>query len=81
MSHHPFPASPLSTRAPRTPDVRAAVLAAGALFSLLCVASLFWMQVELVALLREWARADASLPLIALGTMAAGLLIAAWLGE
>jgi uncharacterized protein YejL (UPF0352 family) len=58
-----------------------ALLAAGALFSLLCVSSLFWMHADLVAMLREWSRADASLSLIALGTMVAGPLIAAWLGE
>jgi hypothetical protein len=81
MSHHPFHASLPSSRSRRTPDRRVALLVAGALFSLVCVSSLFWMHVDLVALLREWSRADASLPLIALGTMAAGPLIAAWLGE
>lgn len=81
MSHHPFHASLSPSRLPRTPDRRVALLAAGALFSLLCVSSLFWMHVDLVAMLREWSHADASLSLIALGTMAAGPLIAAWLGE
>ena len=81
MSHHPFHASLSPSRLQRTPDRRVVLLAAGALFSLLCVSSLFWMHVDLVALLREWSRADASLPLIALGTMAVGPLIAAWLGE
>ncbi|CAG2134783.1 hypothetical protein LMG31506_01438 [Cupriavidus yeoncheonensis] len=81
MSHDPFHASLSPSRLPRTPDRRVALLATGALFSLLCVASLFWMHVDLVALLHEWSRADASLPLIALGTVAVGPLIAAGLGE
>lgn len=81
MSHHPSHASLSSSRLQRAQDRRVVLLAAGALFSLLCVSSLFWMHVDLVAMLREWSRADASLSLIALGTMAAGPLIAAWLGE
>lgn len=81
MSHRPFPASLSPSTPKRSADRRVALLAAGALFSLLCVSSLFWMHADLVAMLREWSRADASLSLIALGTMVAGALIAAWLGE
>ncbi|CAG2132721.1 hypothetical protein [Cupriavidus numazuensis] len=85
MSHHPSPASLSQSLSPSprhcSPDRRTAFLAAGALFSVLCVSSVFWMHVDLIALLREWSRADANLPLIALGTMAVGPLIAAWLGE
>lgn len=81
MSRQPFPATLSPSTPKRSADWRVALLAAGALFSLLCVSSLFWMQADLVAMLREWSRADASLSLIALGTMVAGPLIAAWLGE
>ncbi|MFJ4293839.1 hypothetical protein ACIP1U_29335 [Cupriavidus sp. NPDC089707] len=56
--------------------LRTLALAAVAPVSLLCVASVFGMQASLPALLHAWAQADASLPLLALGALFAGPLLA-----
>ncbi|RCJ05183.1 hypothetical protein DDK22_28005 [Cupriavidus necator] len=56
-------------------------LAAGAPVSLLCVASLFGMQAGLLASWQAWWHADASLAMIALGTLIAGFLLALCTGD
>ncbi|XYI35343.1 hypothetical protein MNJPNG_24650 [Cupriavidus oxalaticus] len=56
--------------------LRMLALAAVAPLSLLCVASVFGMQASLPALSHAWAQADASLPLLALGALFAGPLLA-----
>ncbi|MCY1215644.1 hypothetical protein D9M68_761940 [compost metagenome] len=56
--------------------LRTLALAAAAPVSLLCVASVFGMQASLPALSHAWAQADASLPLLALGALFAGPLLA-----
>ncbi|MEM5432441.1 hypothetical protein [Cupriavidus oxalaticus] len=56
--------------------LRTLALFAVAPVSLLCVASVFGMQASLPALSRAWAQADASLPLLALGALFAGPLLA-----
>jgi len=82
MSSSPMHA-PVVSRFPslRRRHHRVLALAIGAPFSILCVASVFWMQVGLLSLWHEWMRADASLAMIALGALAAGPLLAFCLGE
>ncbi|MBP0627844.1 hypothetical protein [Cupriavidus sp. AcVe19-1a] len=57
-------------------SLRTLSLAAVAPVSLLSVASVFGMQASLAALSNAWAQADASLPLLALGALFAGPLLA-----
>ncbi|WP_454753075.1 hypothetical protein [Cupriavidus necator] len=66
---------------PPTRRLRTLALAVAAPFSLLSVASIFGMQVELPALWHAWQHADASLPMIALGALVAGPLLAFCMGE
>ncbi|TDF66814.1 hypothetical protein [Cupriavidus sp. L7L] len=73
--------SPPETLASDSPPLgnrplRTLALAAVAPVSLLCVASVFGMQAGLPALSHAWAQADASLPLLALGALFAGPLLA-----
>ncbi|QBY49735.1 hypothetical protein [Cupriavidus oxalaticus] len=75
--------SPPETLASDSPPLgnrplRTLALAAVAPVSLLCVASVFGMQASLPALSHAWAQADASLPLplLALGALFAGPLLA-----
>lgn len=69
---------PLASLSPmlRGRRLRTLALAAVAPFSLLCVASVFGMQAGVSALSNAWTQADASLPLLALGALFAGPLLA-----
>ncbi|WP_316153837.1 hypothetical protein [Cupriavidus sp. BIC8F] len=80
------PMPPVSTPARHLSSSRARwlrwlALAAGAPVSLLCVASLFGMQAGLLASWQAWWHADASLAMIALGTLVAGFLLALCTGD
>lgn len=61
---------------PATRRLRLLALAACVPVSLLCVASVFGMQAGLPAFWHAWRHADASLTMIALGTLVAGPLLA-----
>ncbi|BDB27169.1 hypothetical protein Tamer19_08790 [Cupriavidus sp. TA19] len=69
---------PLASLSPtlRGRRLRTLALAAVGPLSLLCVASVFGMQAGLPALSHAWTQADASLPLLALGALFAGPLLA-----
>lgn len=69
---------PAAARAPR---LRRLALAAGVPVALLCVASVFGMQAGWPAFCHAWRHADAGLAMIALGTLAAGAVLASCTGD